>query len=98
MFVSCQFIDISISEIAQKAGVARLTFYRNYDSKEDIIIRKTRIIYNELMIDFEKIVLGNRMAEGMDGNFKKLIIVDAVCTIPKGAITKIVKLEEVIKK
>ena len=28
--------DISISELAEKAGVSRMTFYRNYNSKEDI--------------------------------------------------------------
>jgi len=33
------FKDIKISEIAQKAGVSRMTYYRTYDSKEDILIQ-----------------------------------------------------------
>lgn len=31
------FQEITIKDIAEKAGIARLTFYRNFDSKEDII-------------------------------------------------------------
>lgn len=31
------FSDISITEIIQTAGVARVSFYRNYSSKEDIL-------------------------------------------------------------
>lgn len=33
------FKDIKITEIAQKAGVSRMTYYRTYDSKEDILIQ-----------------------------------------------------------
>lgn len=33
------FEDITISEIAQKAGVSRMTYYRTYSSKEDILIQ-----------------------------------------------------------
>ncbi len=32
-----KYEDIKISNIADKAGVARQTFYRNYDGKDDII-------------------------------------------------------------
>ena len=31
------FKDITISEITQKAGVSRMTYYRTYSSKEDIL-------------------------------------------------------------
>jgi len=48
-----KFQDISISEITNKAGVARLTFYRNYSSKEDIILYEGRKIYAELKEDIE---------------------------------------------
>lgn len=33
------FKDITISEIAQKAGVSRMTYYRTYSSKEDILLQ-----------------------------------------------------------
>ncbi len=32
-----KYDDISITEIANKAGVGRVSFYRNFNSKEDII-------------------------------------------------------------
>lgn len=32
------FADISITEITERAGVSRLTFYRNFKSKEDIVL------------------------------------------------------------
>lgn len=32
-----EFSEITISELVKKAGIARSTFYRNYESKEDII-------------------------------------------------------------
>ena len=36
--------DISITEICEKAGVTRMSFYRNFDSKEDILFRHVREI------------------------------------------------------
>ena len=32
------FAQINITEIVQKAGVGRVTFYRNYSSKEDVLV------------------------------------------------------------
>ena len=32
------FAQINVTEIVQKAGVARVTFYRNYSSKEDVLV------------------------------------------------------------
>lgn len=32
------FDKISVTDITQKAGVARLTFYRNYETKEDVLL------------------------------------------------------------
>ena len=31
------YSDISVSEITALAGVSRISYYRNYDSKEDIL-------------------------------------------------------------
>ncbi|MGI6046191.1 MAG: TetR/AcrR family transcriptional regulator [Eggerthellaceae bacterium] len=33
------FSDITITDITKKAGVSRLAYYRNYESKEDIWLR-----------------------------------------------------------
>lgn len=32
------FSEISITELIKRAGVARVSFYRNYESKEDVLI------------------------------------------------------------
>lgn len=40
------YATISISEIAQKADVGRATFYRHFDSKDDLIIYAFRRILN----------------------------------------------------
>lgn len=32
------FSDITISELIREAGVARVSFYRNYESKEDVLL------------------------------------------------------------
>lgn len=33
------FSSITISELIRKAGVARVSFYRNYESKEDVLLK-----------------------------------------------------------
>ena len=33
------FHEIKITEICKKAGVSRLSYYRNFESKEDIAVR-----------------------------------------------------------
>lgn len=47
--------EIKISEIIIKAGISRATFYRNFSSKEDIVIIKVRAFF----IDFYKDILGH---------------------------------------
>lgn len=32
-----KFNEISVSELSKKAGISRMAFYRNYDSKEDVL-------------------------------------------------------------
>ena len=40
---------ISVKDITEKAGVARLTFYRNFETKEDIIRHHLRMDFQEYM-------------------------------------------------
>lgn len=35
-----RFKDISITELCARAGVSRISFYRNYKSKQDILVKK----------------------------------------------------------
>ena len=39
------YSDLSIQDIVEKAGVCRNSFYRNYDSKDDILISKFNQIF-----------------------------------------------------
>jgi len=47
------FTDIKISEIIDKAGISRATFYRNFSSKEDIVIIRVR----NMFVDFHKAMI-----------------------------------------
>lgn len=47
------FHDIKITEICKKAGVSRLSYYRNFDSKEDIVLYYFNNNFEKIM---EKIV------------------------------------------
>ena len=46
--------EISITEIVKRAGVARVSFYRNFSSKEDVIKKHLRVLICEWGRDFEK--------------------------------------------
>ena len=51
------FYDIRISEIIDKAGISRATFYRNFSSKEDIIKIKVQSMFSNFnmhMLDYYK--------------------------------------------
>lgn len=61
------FQEITITEITEKAGVSRLTYYRNFSSKEDIILKYYDIMFEEFLLMFDNI---NK--EELD--LKKLII------------------------
>lgn len=37
-----EYKDISVTEICKKAGVTRMSFYRNFESKEDILLKRVR--------------------------------------------------------
>ena len=43
--------SISVSELCNKAGVSRMTFYRNYDSIEDIFVKHLNEIFEEYKSD-----------------------------------------------
>ncbi len=45
--------DISITEICEKAGVTRMSFYRNFESKEDILKKWTTDVKNDIRVTFK---------------------------------------------
>lgn len=52
-----EFSDISVTDIVEEAHVARASYYRNFTSKEDVLVSAGRVI----MDDFGKAI------EGIDG-------------------------------
>ena len=48
------FEDINIKELTTKAGVGRVSFYRNFDSKEDIIMQYFKEKIEEMNEKIEK--------------------------------------------
>ena len=42
-----KYEDIRISEIIIKAGISRATFYRNFSTKDDIVIIKVKMFFND---------------------------------------------------
>lgn len=44
-----EYKDISITEICKKAGVTRMSFYRNFESKEDILFKKVRNVTDSFL-------------------------------------------------
>ena len=46
---------ITVSDITNKAGIARQTFYRNYNDKEEVIIQYFSNIFNNDMLTVENV-------------------------------------------
>jgi AcrR family transcriptional regulator len=51
--------EIKISEIITKAGISRATFYRNFSSKEDIVIYRVRMFFDSFYSDVLEYFLYN---------------------------------------
>ena len=49
------YSKITVSDITEKAGVARQTFYRNYNDKDEVIIKYFANIFNSEMLEVENI-------------------------------------------
>lgn len=48
-----KFQDISITELSEKAGFSRMTFYRNYTTKEDILIEYIQQCTESILLFFK---------------------------------------------
>lgn len=47
------FSDITVTELIRKAGVARASYYRNYDSMEDVLITLVEYVLNSFRNEAE---------------------------------------------
>lgn len=48
-----EYKDLSITSIVEKAGVSRQSFYRNYKSKDDIIIKFFDEVFNDFLCNVQ---------------------------------------------
>ena len=59
--------DISITEICKKAGVTRMSFYRNFESKENILLKRVRAVTDSFLkasaISYKNDTLSNYFAK-----------------------------------
>lgn len=53
------FSDITVTDIVKTAGVARASYYRNFDSKEEVLIKVT----DDIMMEYRQ------KASALDGGF-----------------------------
>lgn len=60
--------SISVSELTRKAGVSRMTYYRNYNRKEDIFISYLEDIMTDYYEDFKELP-----QKGMYYDYKNLL-------------------------
>lgn len=51
---SKNYDDISVSEITEKAGVSRMSFYRNFKSKDDLIFQGLDRIVSKIKVNLSK--------------------------------------------
>ena len=72
--------EISVSEICEKAGVSRVSFYHYYDKKDDILIQYSDEKFAEFFDDFTKLEnmsfenLLIHMFQFLKGNSRQLVI------------------------
>lgn len=57
--------DISVTEIVEKAGVARASYYRNFASKEDVLTEAGRMIIDDFRKSMEGVAQGCCAYEGV---------------------------------
>ena len=59
------FDKITITEIVEKAGVSRISFYRHFDSKLDILNKKLNQMTDEFINDYYKDINNQNVEENL---------------------------------
>jgi AcrR family transcriptional regulator len=63
--------DISVTELTEKADIARPTFYRNYNSIDDILIKKMDEVFDEYILMVKNVIRMN--PDDTDGNVNEIV-------------------------
>ena len=59
------FDEITISELVATAGVGRVSFYRNFESKKDVLTKHLDILLQEWAKEFEKLNDPTKFSESL---------------------------------
>jgi AcrR family transcriptional regulator len=70
-----EYSKISITDLTEKSGVARQTFYRNYNSMDDILLSKLDEILDDYVKKVEKYL---ETMDDPDWNFTATLFVDTL--------------------
>ncbi len=65
------FERITITELTKKAGVGRVSFYRNFESKEDVIRKHLGVLIKEWGKEFEKNGSPDTLVESLFSHYYK---------------------------
>lgn len=69
-----EYSEISITELTERSDIARQTFYRNYDSKDDILLSRMEEILDEYLINVQE-NLAQRNDPNWEFEVNQLVIV-----------------------
>lgn len=62
--------DVSVTDIVEEAGVARASYYRNFDSKEDVLLDAGRMIIDDFKKNMQGIEGGCCSYDGVVKTFR----------------------------
>ncbi len=65
------FDDITITELVEYAGVSRVSFYRNFESKNDVLEKHLQVLWREWSNEFEKVGKPEYFSESVLKHFYK---------------------------
>lgn len=57
MMMEKSYADITVKEICERAELSRMTFYRNFHTKEDVLLAQFEMVYNTFI---QRLIVQNR--------------------------------------
>ena len=71
MMENTPFEDIAITDLVKKAGVGRVSFYRNFESKKDVLAKHLVILLEEWGKEFEALGDPNKFSDSLVRHYYK---------------------------
>ena len=71
MMENMPFDDIAITDLVKKAGVGRVSFYRNFESKKDVLEKHLVILLEEWGKEFETLGDPNKFSDSLIRHYYK---------------------------